>query len=439
MLRRLSGSWLLLPVLVLVIGFGAGLALAAIFGLGDDTSGERLSAQPPSSRGPARDPRSQKSFLSRVVPPPAGSLRGARPPAEIARRVREMPVEQKVAQLMIVGFDGRDATAPIFRRLPRRTYGGLMLEERNFESRPQFRVLTAELQAQVTRSRTTQPFLGAVQQGGEWNALPALPPESAPADVESVAEGAIEARAAARGLKRVGLNMVFGTPSLEVGPEDGGAMGTRAFSDEPPQVAAYAQGAVDEYTGAKVLPAPGMFPGLGAAATPPEEGPPNVGLNRDELRARDLVPFRAAVRAGAPAIVIGHGLYVTDDFVVPASLSPTVSSNLLRGQLGFRGLAISDDLTLPAITTTTPVAEAALRSIGAGVDMVYVPGPGAVIEDTYNALLKAAKGGGLPRRRIDEAVTRVLVAKSDLGLLRPRKAPPAGQPALPGQPAPAVP
>jgi beta-N-acetylhexosaminidase len=113
-----------------------------------------------------------------------------------------------------------------------------------------------------------------------------------------------------------------------------------------------------------------------------------------------------------------------------------VSANLLRGQLGFRGVAISDDLTLAAITTTTPVPEAALRSIAAGVDMVYVPGPGDLVDETYTALLRGAKGGGIKRRRIDEAVTRILVAKSDLGLLRPRKAPPAGQPALPGPGAP---
>jgi beta-N-acetylhexosaminidase len=142
------------------------------------------------------------------------------------------------------------------------------------------------------------------------------------------------------------------------------------------------------------------------------------------------VPFRAAIRAGAPAILVGHGLYVTDDFVVPASLSSAVSTNLLRNQLGFRGVAIADDLTQPAITTSTTTPEAALRAIAAGVDMVYVPGPDGVIEDTYTALAGGIKRGGLKRRRVDEALTRILVAKSDLGLLRKRKAPPKGQPAL---------
>ena len=435
LLRRISGSWLLLPVLVLVIGFGVGTALSTVIG-GDDEGDDRAAAPAPRQSGPSRDPARERSFLTRVVPPPAGSLRGARPPAAIARLVRSMPMEQKVAQLMLVGFGGRDATAPIFKQIPRRTYGGLMFEDRNYDDARQLRVLTAELQAQVTRSRTVQPFLGALQHGGEWNAVGALPPPRAPADTSGVSEASAGARTTARTFKRLGMNAIL-APSLEVGPEDGGAMGTRAFSDEPDQVAAYAQANVEEYTDAGILSAPGRFPGLGAAAVPPEEGPPNVGLTLDELRERDLVPFRAAVRAGAPAIFIGHGLYVTDDFVVPATLSSSVSTNLLRGQLGFRGVAIADDLTSPAVTTSAATPEAALRSIAAGVDMVYVPGPDSTIEETYRALLNSAKRGGLKRRRIDEALTRILIAKSDLGLLRKRRAPPKGQPALGPNAAPA--
>ena len=424
--RRLSNSWLLLPLLVLAIGFGVGLALRALIG-GEDNSGGPAAAPAPSSTGPSRDPRREKSFLTRVVPPPAGSLSGARPPAAIARRVRSMPVEQKVAQLMIVGFSGRNATAPIFRQLPKRTYGGLWLDRANYASPQQLRTLTAELQAQVTRAKTTQPFLGALQQGGEWNALPALPPRDAPADTANVADASSEARDTARTWKRLGMNAIF-APSLEVGPADGGAMGTRAFSDEPDQVAAYAQANVQRFTDAGILAAAGRFPGLGAAAVAPEDGQPNVGLGLDDLRRRDLVPFRAAIRAGVPAILVGPGEYVTDDFVVPASLSPAVSTNLLRGQLGFRGVAIADDLTAPAITTAAATPEAALRAIAAGNDMVYVPGPGSLIEETYKALLNGAKRGGLKRGRIDEALTRILVAKSDLGLLRKRKAPPKGTP-----------
>jgi beta-N-acetylhexosaminidase len=430
LIRRISGSWLLLPALVLIIGFGAGLALSALLGAGDDDGG-RAAAPAPKSSGPSRDPARQRSFLTKVVPPPAGSLRGARPPAAIARRVRAMSPEVKAAQLMLVGFGGTSATAPIFKQLRARPWGGLMLEEDNYQGAQQLRVLNAELRAQYTRVKGTQPFIGAVQQGGEWNALPALPPAMAPAETSNVSEAAGIARTTARTFKRLGMDAIW-APSLEVGSEDGGAMGTRAFSDEPGQVAAYAQASLEGYSRAGILSAPGRFPGLGAAAVSPEEGPPNVGLSLAELRARDLVPFRAAIRAGTPAIVVGHGLYVTDDFVVPASLSSAVSTNLLRNQMGFRGVAIADDLTLPAVTTSTPTPEAALRSIAAGVDMVFVPGPSGVVNETYAALVNGIKRGGLKERRVDEALTRILIAKNDLGLLRKRKAPPAGQPALPG-------
>jgi beta-N-acetylhexosaminidase len=416
LIRRLSSSWILVPGLVLVLGFGVGFGLTAVIGA-DDGSGTSSSAPAPAVTGPSKDPKRERSFLAKVVPPPAGSLRGARPPARIARLVRSMPVEQKVAQLMLVGFDGVDATAPIFKRLPRRTYGGLMFEQRNYAGPDQFRTLTAEFRAQARRARGTQPFLGAVQQGGEWNALPALPPKFAPAETRNVAEAATLARTTGRAFKRFGLNAIW-APSLEVGPSDGGAMGSRSFSDEPPQVAAYGQATIEEYRSARVLSAPGRFPGLGAAAIAPEEGPPNVGLSAEELRLRDLVPYRAAIRAGVPAIVVGHGLYGYDDFVVPASQSRAVSQNLLRGQLGFRGVAIADDLTLPAITTNGPVPDAAVRSLRAGIDMVYVPGPDALTDETYAALLSAAKRGVIPKARIDEALTRVLVAKSDLRLLR---------------------
>jgi beta-N-acetylhexosaminidase len=423
LLRLTSGSWIALPALVMLLGFGVGFALSEL--AGDDRGGSGGGGAPAAGPGgTAADPATgERSFLARVVPPPAGSLRGGRLPSGIARMVRSMPLEQKVAQLMLVGFDGHDATAPIFRQLPRRTYGGVMLEQRNYTGAEQLLALTTALKDQVARSRRTQPFVGAVQQGGEWNALPALPPDLAPAETASGGQAARLARTTGQTFTRLGLNAIW-APSLEVGSETGGAMGTRAFSDEPAQVAGYGQATVDAYAATRVLAAPGRFPGLGAAAVAPEEGPPSVGLSADELRLRDLVPYRTVIRAGVPAIVVGHGLYATDDFVVPASQSRAIAQNLLRGQLGFRGLAIADDLTQPAITTTMGAPEAAVASLQAGVDMVYVSGPDSVVGETYDALVAAAKSGTLPKARIDEALTRVLVAKSDLGLLRARKVPP---------------
>jgi beta-N-acetylhexosaminidase len=160
------------------------------------------------------------------------------------------------------------------------------------------------------------------------------------------------------------------------------------------------------------------FPGLGAANQPVEDGPTSVGLSLAQLRKRDLVPFKAAIGAGVPVIVISNASYATDDFVTPATLSRAVSTDLLRGEMRFRGVAIADDLSQPAITTSMSVADAAVQAIGAGSDMVYISGPERGQEAAYRALLEAARSGTIRRGRLDEAVTRVLTLKREYGLVR---------------------
>src|SRR5205085_6919765 len=121
--------------------------------------------------------------------------------------------------------------------------------------------------------------------------------------------------------------------------------------------------------------------------------------------------------------VIWNASYSTDDFVTPATLSHAVSTDLLRGEMRFRGVAIADDLAQPAITTSRSVAGAAVKAIAAGADMVYIPGTKRGQEAAFRALLAGVKSGAIPRARLDEAVTRVLTMKREYGLVtgtRPR-------------------
>jgi beta-N-acetylhexosaminidase len=143
-----------------------------------------------------------------------------------------------------------------------------------------------------------------------------------------------------------------------------------------------------------------------------------VGLSLAQHRKRDLVPFAAAIRAGVPAIVISNASYSTDDFVTPATLSRAVSTGLLRGEMRFRGVAIADDLSQPAITTSMSVADAAVKAIAAGSDMVYISGTKRGQEAAFLALLEGVRSGAISRARLDEAVTRVLTMKREYGLVR---------------------
>jgi beta-N-acetylhexosaminidase len=418
------------------------LALAAAAG-GCSSGGGKDQRKGPSGSPAARTrpaPRI-RSFLGRLIPSPAGALPGAHVSAQIGRQVAALPVERKVAQLLLVGFDGQDANAPFFATLRRMDLGGVVVQRRNYVSAPQLSTLTAGV-ANAAAGRLHQPpFVLARQEGGEFSAFPDLPPRPAPGELASAADAAAEARKSARSLKALGLNGVLG-PDVDVGVSEGDILGPRAFSDDPRDVSAYAGAAVAGYRRAGLLSAPEHFPGIGAAAQSPDDGPTQVGLDMGALERRDLLPFKAAIRADAPAVVVGHASYAPDDFVVPASLSRAIETNLLRGGLSFRGMAIADDLEAGAITAGHSVPQAAVEAVAAGADMVYIGGPQTDWMAAYRALLGAVRSKRIPRTRLDAAVTRVITAKRELGLRNLAKPKPVvptvpvtpGAPVVPARP-----
>ena len=123
-----------------------------------------------------------------------------------------------------------------------------------------------------------------------------------------------------------------------------------------------------------------------------------MGLGLPELRERDLLPFRAAIEDGAPAFVLSHALYPMNDFTAPASLSSEVVTDLLRDELGYQGVAITDDLAAPAVAIAASVPEAAVEALRAGADMLMISGPLADQEAAYDAVLAAVAARAHPAR-----------------------------------------
>ena len=266
-------------------------------------------------------------------------------------------------------------------------------------------------------SRHLPPWVFTSQEGGELNAIPDLPPSAAPADQRSADAAAAEARSSASSLRGLGVNAVLG-PVVDVGgTETGSALGTRVYSDDPEEVSAYAKATVGAYRAERVFSAAAHFPGLGATDQSTQDGPATVGLGLDELRQRDLIPFEAAIDAGVPGIIIGSALYPFSDFTVPASLSRAVDTRLLRRDLHFKGVAMTDDLADPAITTLETVPDAAVKALRAGADILYISGSAGDQQAAYIAVLRAVQRGRIPRGRLDEAIGRILLAKQDYKLI----------------------
>ena len=396
-------------------------ALALASALTGALLGARESGEPagdPVPQAGRSEPKTRVSFLARIVPPPA-----ARPepraqvgalPAGVIELTRRLPVERKVAQLFAFGFEGTDASADIVDRLGGLGAGAVVVGPDNYTDEAQLAALTGSLRA---AARRLPPFVLTSQEGGELNSLPGLPPSSPPADIASAAQAGAEALASGRALRGLGVNGVLG-PVVDVGPESGSALGARVYSDDPEEVAAYARRTVEAYRTARVFSSAAHLPGLGGADQATQEGPATVGLELEQLRERDLIPFEAAIAAGVPGVTLAHALYPFSDFTVPASLSRTVATGLLRDELGFEGVALTDDLADPAITTLYTVPDAAVEAVRAGADMIQVSGAPGEQQAAYVAVLQAVRSGRIPRARLDRAVGRILSVKRDYGLIR---------------------
>ena len=242
-----------------------------------------------------------------------------------------------------------------------------------------------------------------------------FPPWASGTRDERASNAASEAARTARRLKQLGFNGVL-APDADVGAGTGAdPLGPRAYSDDARQVSAYVAAVVAAFRRARMLSAPLHFPGIGGATGSTDDGPAEVGLDMRALGRRDLQPFRAAVQAGAPAVVVSHAGYAPDSFVVPGSLSHAIETDLLRGELGFRGLAITDDLEAGAIVAGNAIPTAAVQAVRAGADMIWISGP-ADWPAAYRALLAAVRAHQVPLSRLNDAVTRIVTVKRELGL-----------------------
>jgi beta-N-acetylhexosaminidase len=193
---------------------------------------------------------------------------------------------------------------------------------------------------------------------------------------------------------------------------------TRSFGEDPAQVAtmveAYVRGAQEE----RMIATLKHFPGHGDTEEDTHMKLPSLPFDRARLDAVEFVPFKAGIKAGAKAVMTAHiALPNIDPEKRPSTLSPVVINELLRNHLGFNGLVVTDGMTMQGVTDHFSAAEAAIRAIEAGVDVILVP---ADLAQAYNGLLGAVRSGRISQARLEESVRRVLAAKAWVGIDRQR-------------------
>ncbi|MGB9242293.1 MAG: glycoside hydrolase family 3 N-terminal domain-containing protein [Candidatus Acidiferrales bacterium] len=223
---------------------------------------------------------------------------------------------------------------------------------------------------------------------------------------------ALEARAA-------GIHWIF-APDADVNDNPGNPIiNIRAFGEDPRQVADFATQFIRGIEENGALATAKHFPGHGDVTTDSHLSLPVVPDDRKELESNELVPFRAAISAGVSSIMPGHLAVraLEPDAAVPASLSRNILTGLLRDEMKFRGLIVTDAMDMGGVTSMYPPDEAAIRAVEAGADIVLQP---PVPDAALAGLENAVKSGRLSEKRIDESVRRILQAKARLGLDKDR-------------------
>ncbi|WP_392543119.1 glycoside hydrolase family 3 N-terminal domain-containing protein [Oryzobacter telluris] len=221
---------------------------------------------------------------------------------------------------------------------------------------------------------------------------------------------AIGAELAALG---IGLDLA---PSVDVNssPENP-VIGVRSFGDDATRVARHSAAFVGGLQGAGVAACAKHFPGHGDTVVDSHHGLPRVDVPLDVLRERELVPFRAAVEAGVRTVMTSHIIVAALDAERPATFSPTVV-RVLRDELGFDGVLVSDALDMAGASAGTGIPEAAVRALAAGVDLLCLGSNTSELRyaAVHDAVVDAVGSGRLPRERVAEAAARVRALASDV-------------------------
>ena len=232
---------------------------------------------------------------------------------------------------------------------------------------------------------------------------------------------AYEATETARDARALGVNWIFAPVSDVNNNPDNPIINIRSFGENPQEVAhfvqAYIKGAHSDSKD-PVLVTAKHFPGHGDTAEDSHLGMPRLDADRERIESVELEPFRAAIASSVDAVMTAHlAVPALEPQNEPATVSSNILTGLLRGELNFHGIVVTDAMDMQGLTNMFDTAEASVRAIEAGADVLLMP---RRAEDTINGVVAAVLKGRISRQRIDDSVARVLAAKARLGLNRQR-------------------
>ena len=326
---------------------------------------------------------------------------------------------------MSVAFHGTKITPALEAMIRGRGVGGVILFSENCDGdAAKLKTLIADLSRIAAEAKVPPLFFSIDQEGGAVVRLgrgtTILPGNMAFAATPDPTDSVRKAAAiTARDLRAIGVNFLLG-PDADVNNEPRNPIIlNRSFGSDPQRVAALVRVAVQAYADAKMLCCAKHFPGHGATTTDSHTGLPLLDVDRARLDSVELVPFRAAIAANVPAIMSAHiripSLDPTPD--IPVTLSPKVMTDLVRTQLGFEGLLVTDDLEMGALTQTRTEPQAGYGAFLAGADYLLFRFDESAQTDAHDRLTRGISTDPSALARSGDSVARILRVKERFGIL----------------------
>lgn len=329
---------------------------------------------------------------------------------KVDKIVASMSQTEKLGQMMMIGIQGTKVDDDSLYMLNQYHMGGVILFDRNMDSPEQVKQLTSDLQAQSNEK--VPLFIGIDEEGGDVvrMAEKLTPPPSqkeigATGDIEQAKTWAIKT---AKSLKEMGINVNF-APVADVGSND-----KRSYSTDANTVIDFVRAATKGYQQENIIYSLKHFPGIGKGKVDSHVDSSNIDASKDTLMAEDILPFKTIIDKNQPNdyfILVSHLKYPALDEEYPASLSSKIMTDLLRNELGYKGIIITDDMEMGAVANHNDFRSIGVNAVKAGADIVLVCHEYQHQQEVYLGLLDAVNSGEISQERIDESVKRIIKVK----------------------------
>jgi len=330
-------------------------------------------------------------------------------------------VHNSLAQSMVVGIPGLEARPEDLALVAEQGLGGIILFARNVDSPVQVWQLCYDLRRAAVQAERP-PLLMLVDQEGGSVARLRQPFTDGPdlAELGKADEAALAAHGARMGRELVaaGFNWDM-APVLDVHAIPDGVMARRSLGGDPARVAELGAAFVQGMQDAGCLACAKHFPGLGRTTLDTHKERPTVELSREELATVEWPPFVAAARAGVAGVMICHAVYAALDPERPASLSPTVIQDVLRGELGYEGMVLSDDLEMGAVVGGLAPEQAVVQAYTAGCDLILMCSKPDLALAGLEMLTDLVMAGEIDSALVAERTRRIIQLKQGLDPLPP--------------------